>query len=267
MSDTHNTQLVLKGLGLNSNEGQIYLHLLKAGARSVQQISRSIGIPRSTIYQRIENLKQQELVIEERGEKGQIIRAVHPHKLKEITENRLQEAVKVKANIEKVVPELAAMFQPIATPSKVMHFEGVKGIQRLIMNYEMEAENKHICGYATDVMPQVLTHDFVLKKYHKKFLEKGYHDKFVISDAKENQDYFKSYKKLEVYKRGRIEVRVIDHKIFNPKVSVSIFDDKYAISLMKEGKPFGVIIQSEEVAQHQRELFNIVWEKAKEVKF
>lgn len=265
MSIGSDTNRILQEFGLNANEVQIYLHLLKAGPQSVQQISRSIGIARSTIYQRVENLSRMELAIEERGEKGQVIAAVDPEKLLEIAKARRRKSELLLNNLEKIVPELGNMYQPTAGPSKILHFEGAKGIRRMIMNYEMEAEDKQLCGYATDLMVNVLSRDFILNKYHRKFLRKGYRDKFIISDAKENRNYIKTYKNLEVYKQGRIEVRMINHRIFNPNVSVSIFDDKYALSLMKEGKPFGVIIQSEEVAQHQKELFKIVWERAEPI--
>ena len=52
----NNTIKILRKLGLNKKEAKIYLSLIKSGPGSVQDISRSTSINRSTIYQRLENL-------------------------------------------------------------------------------------------------------------------------------------------------------------------------------------------------------------------
>ena len=257
---------VLKKLDLNEKEVKLYLSLLQSGPSSIQNLSRSTSIPRSTVYQRIENLKEEGLVYLEIGEKGKIVKAIAPRKLKELIDKKVEKSKQLSDDFEKILPELSNLYQPKETKAKLMHFEGIKGLQRMILNYEMEAKNKNFYGYTTSKIESVLGDPFI-NQYHSKFISKNYNDSFIISDSQENKEYIKLLKsgKFKLYNEKRIEVRSLPQKMFNPKVSISIYDNKYAIALMKEGKPFGVLIQNQEIADHQMEIFKVLWEIAEPI--
>ena len=138
----NNTINILKKLRLNTKEAKIYLALIKSGPCSVQSISRITSISRSTIYQRLENLKGKGLVIFETGEKGIIIRAVHPAQIRRIIRKKVIKAKRLENEFMDVLPSLVNLYQPETTKAKVMHFEGIRGLQRMIYDFEMEAENK-----------------------------------------------------------------------------------------------------------------------------
>jgi sugar-specific transcriptional regulator TrmB len=258
MSDITTT---LKQFNLSDNEVRIYLSLLQTGPSSIQSISRATLIPRSTVYQRIESLLDKGFLVEEVGEKGQIVRAINPSNLREIVDKRVKKSRKLKHNFESILPELTSLYKPASSKTKVMHFIGIEGLQRMIYNHEMEAENKNIYGYTTNQISDILGQNFIWK-YHEKFLKKGYTDHFIMSKNKKNKEYFDTINELEVFKKGKIRVRTLPEKTFNPKVTVSIYDDKYAIAQVVKGKPFGVIIQNEEIVKHQMEIFNILWKTA-----
>jgi sugar-specific transcriptional regulator TrmB len=145
MSDIKQT---LGKLNLNDKEIDIYLALLKSGPASVQNVSRSTSISRSTVYQRLENLKNAGLVNFEFGEKGKAVKAIHPEKLKEIIDKKVMESRKLSNDYNAILPELSNLYQPVSTKSKVMYFEGLSGLKRMIMNYEMEAKNKDLYGFS-----------------------------------------------------------------------------------------------------------------------
>lgn len=261
MSDIPNT---LKQLGLNTKELKIYLSLIQSGPSPVQNISRATSISRSTVYQRIENLRNRGLVNFEQGQKGTVVRAIHPKKLKELIASRVEQSKKLATDFESILPELLQLYQPTTTKTKVMHFEGIEGLRRMIYNYEMEAKSKNLYGYTTIKIENTLGVNFI-KKYHKKFIRKEYKDHYILSDNKENQKFLKNIENFKPYKLKRVFVRTLPPKTFDPKVTVSIYDDKYAIMLMKAGKPFGVIIQNLEIANHQMQIFKILWQMAKPV--
>lgn len=255
---------VLKKLDLNEKEVHIYLALIQSGPSSVQNISRATSISRSTVYQRIENLRKAGLVVFEFGEKGQVVRAIHPDKLKELIEKRVADSKKLSDEFHSVLPELINIYQPTSTKAKVLHFQGKEGIQRMIYDYEMEAKSKDLYGYTT-VMLDKITGKAFNRRYHEKFYKKEYRDHFLMSDNKGSREYFKEVKKYWLYKEKRIFVRKLPQKIFEPKVNVSMYDDKYSIALIKKGKPFGVIIQNEEIVQHQLEIFKILWNQSQTI--
>jgi sugar-specific transcriptional regulator TrmB len=258
-----NTNSLLKNLGLNQKERKIYLFLLQSGPQSIQKIAKATTIPRSTVYQRIESLKKDNLVIAEIGEKGEVIRPLHPSVLKDLIERRAKKIQELQESITTTLPFFEKLYQPDLSKTKVLYFDGVKGVRRMIMNYEMEAKKKDLYGYTMDI-EKVLGVNFI-KQYHKKFFQKGYRDHYIMNDKREHRDFLKNVHKSKLYKRKRIFIRTLPTKIFDPHVSVSIYDDKYAISLIEKGKPFGVIIQNEKIVKHQLEIFNILWKQAKHV--
>lgn len=254
---------VLKQLDLNDKEIKIYISLLQSGPSSVQNISRATSISRSTVYQRLENLKKLGVVFFEHGEKGQVMKAIHPEKLKEIIESRVEKSKRLASEYENILPELVNIYQPTSTKAKVIHFEGIEGIRRMIYNYEMEAKDRNIYGYTVETISNLLGSEFI-KKYHDKFIKKNYRDHFIMSDNAENKKYFDFLisGKSKLFNEKRIIVKTLPQDKFLPKVTTSIYDDKYAIALMKEAKPFGVIIQNAEIAEHQLEIFKILWNQA-----
>ena len=254
----------LKQLGLNDKEVEIFLSLLKSGPISVQQLARLTNISRSTVYQRLDTLNAQGLIVFERGEKGVMVRTVTPKEVGKIIEERIAKTQKLLSEFNVILPQLEDIYQPNFSKTKVMYFEGVKGLQQMIYNYDMEAKNKNLYGYTTVAINKVLGMSFI-KKYHEKFLKKGYRDHFIMSDNKENKEYLKTVKDSKLFIMKKIFVRKLPEKIFNPKVSVSMYDDKYTISLMRGGKPFGVIIENQEIANHQMEIWRILWNSALEI--
>lgn len=262
MKDVNKT---LRKLGLNSKEVKIYLTLVQSGPATVQNISKATSIPRSTVYQRIENLKREGLINFEYQMSSKKVKAVHPKKLKQKVESRVEQSKKLQDDFQSIFPNLVDMYQPEKTDAKVMYFEGVEGLKRMILNYDMEARDSVLYGFATMKMTKVLGSDFIKNKYHKKFYKKGYEDHYVMDDSKESRKFFKTVKDTKLYRKKRIFIRKISKEIFSPKVSVQIYDDKYSLSLMKEGKPFGVIVQNQEIHDHQMEMFNIIWNQAKPI--
>lgn len=258
----NNTDQILLKIGLNKKERKIYLHLLQSGALSIQSISKATDIARATVYQRVESLKKIGLVDYALSEKGKLARAKPPETIKNILEKKIKKQENILEEYTKILPELKDQYTPNSSITKVMHFEGQSGIRRQILNYDMEAKDKDLYGYATVQMTEVVGNDFIMKKYHEKFYKKGYIDHYIMSDSKENQDFFKWVKQYKLYKENRIVVKKLPQKVFDPQVSVAIYDDKYSISRMKLGKPFGTIIQSQEIHDHQMEIFNILWKKA-----
>lgn len=259
-----NITKLLKELELNTKESKIYLSLLQIGPSSIQKISEATALPRSTVYQRVESLKKSGFINEEIGQKGRVIHPISPDDLLSLVKERAKESEKKVKIFENVLPKLNSFYQPSTTKAKVMHFEGVKGLQRMIYDHDMESKDKNLYGYATLDMNKVLGDKF-MKKYHKKFYDKGYIDHFIMSDKEENQKFFKWEKQYKLYKENRVFVRKLPQTIFDPKVSVAIYDDKYSISHMKEGTPFGVIIQNQEMKNHQMEIFYILWKLAKPI--
>lgn len=68
----------MKILGLNEYEIKAYLSLLSEYPVNGYNLSKSSGIPRSRIYEVLENLKNKQIVFEEQGEKAVIYYPIEP---------------------------------------------------------------------------------------------------------------------------------------------------------------------------------------------
>lgn len=91
-------------LGLNQNEQEVYLTVLKAGKISPQHVARLTKINRTTVYSVAKKLEALGLIIQDYGQKVRYLVAQDPKKMVEMLED---EEMKIQEK-KKVATELAA---------------------------------------------------------------------------------------------------------------------------------------------------------------
>jgi len=125
-------QLILKNLdkfGLNSYEAKSYLSLLEKSQLTASEVSRLAGVPRSRIYETLENLESMGLCHTLPG-KIKIYTASSPQNLKDLLV--LREKEKIEARLQKLRTEISENEQGLA--EKISSAE--KMVERLMPAYE-----------------------------------------------------------------------------------------------------------------------------------
>ena len=234
----------LEKLGLGKNEQSIYLALLQLGKATANQIAYKSKVKRPTTYDILYRLEKDNFIFETEENRKRKFVANSPQKLLKILDEE-------KKNLEKDLPFLKSIYNVSAARPKVAYFEGLEGIKQLYDDtLDSLGKGEEILGYVTSDTTQYLpgyVGDYVKKRTAKGINFRGiYQDSPIIRFyLKKNQEQLRTSK-------------VVSPKDFLIKNEINIYANKIIILTYKP-EPFGVSIQSEEIADTQRAIFEMAW--------
>lgn len=236
---------ILTDLGMTRKEAKLYLACLEIGSGTVMKISRKSGISRGSTYDILEEMLDKGLVSKIHKDKHMLFTAVDP----EVIQKRFQSNVR---NFELAMPELTGLFHKHSRP-RVRYFEGIEGIKRVyedtltattdILNYANSKEIRiHWPTYDND--------------YVKKRIEKDIYLKGIAPD----DNYGKKVKKEDG--ASLRQTKLLPEKEYKFTNEINIYDNKVAITSFGN-ELVGVIIESKEISDTQRDIFKMAWAFAK----
>lgn len=241
----------LEYIGFSEKEVLVYLALLALGKGTVTEISRKAGINRPTGYHILASLEVKELVKASGKEPKQEYVAESPDQIEKMLLKKIKEDESFVKEVRKIIPELKSMHN-IADRPKVLFYEGREGLERV---YEDTlTSHEPIRAFATyDDMEQALPGYF--PKYFFRRAEKGIPIRAVFPFTQAGIDLSKDDK---IQKRETAMVPA-DKYYFSPEIN--IYDNKIMIASWRE--KLGIIIESHEIADAMKKVFELAWSEAK----
>ena len=244
---------LLKQLNFSEKESAIYLALLEIGASKANEISKQTGLNRTTVYDICETLMQRGLISKYKKGAGTYFNALDPkHLLTYLDrekEERIKEIEKQKSSINDLLPQLISLQGVYGkTKPKVQFFEGDKGIREA---YEDTLKSKEtILAYANvKTMHEGLPNFF--PEYYKRRAANKIFIKAIIPRNKLSVE--RSLANQEEMRDTRFLPET--EMTFSPEVN--IYNDKILIASWKE--KMAIIIESKELADLQKLIFNLLW--------
>lgn len=238
--------------GFSENESSVFLAILELGRATVSQITRKAGLNRTTGYDILDSLVSKGLVSVSGKEPKQEYLAESPDHLILILEEQEKEVKKKILAVKKLIPELKSIHNVAGRP-KVRFYEGVKGLEDA---YEDTLTSKEpIISYATfDDMHKALPNYF--PKYYKRRAEKGISIRGIVPKTDT------AVERMQYNKEEKREVTFVpaDKYYFSPEID--IYDNKVMISSWRE--KLGIIIESAEIADAMKKIYELAWIGAKE---
>lgn len=243
----------LKKIGLSENEAKVYLALLELGSSTVQQIAQKAAIKRPTAYVQLESLMKQGLVTNFEKEKRAFFRAEDPEYLKKVVEKNKKQAEEETAVLEKILPDLGKLFLTAGERPRVRFFEGVEGVRSM--------QNEYLkSGSQSGMIVNILSADNFFKffpqhaeEYTPQRVKRGIRSKLIYTSSR--GPFLKNSDDASLR-----ESRFIPPDEFPFPGDITIYGDFTAFSVLREPAPFGIIIESKEVADSMRALFDKTWE-------
>ena len=234
-------QNVLENVGLNEKEAKIYLAALEMCSSPVSKIAKRAKINRVTTYDILEKLIKKGLISFITNDKIKYFTATEPEILVKKYKRRAQA-------LHKALPELKRLHGDTNHPL-VRYFEGLDGIKGIYT--DTLTSKTEIVNYGNS--KEIRTHwptydeDYVKERARRKIYLRG----IAIDDE---------YGRLvqEKDKSNFRELRLIPKERFNFTNEINIYDDKLAIISFKD-EIIGMIIESPEIANTQRTIFEMVW--------
>jgi sugar-specific transcriptional regulator TrmB len=243
----------LTELGFSGKEAGVYLALLELGPSTTTEISRRADINRTTGYDILESLVSEGLINLIGETKIQKFVAESPENVISFLENKIKQNQEKLKQAHILLPELLSVYNVKEKP-KVKFYEGIERVKEA---FEDTLNTKgEILAYAvgTDMFKSVGREYF--KDYTEKKVKNGIHVRVIAPNDEESR---------EIVSKDKEELResvLVSKEQFYFSTEVNIYNNKILTISWKE--KFAVIVESEEIANAQRKVFELAWLGAKQ---
>lgn len=248
---TTQMQKLFQQFGLKRKEKETFLKLLELGAQPVSVIAKQIGIPRSSMYLVIENLRKSQLI--EAFERAGIkyVKCIPIKNIPDILKIQERQIKQTLKELNEKIPELEKLENRLSITPKVKFFEGKNAVMKM---YEEVLREKEFCAFfnphlVKKIMPE---YHFKIPETLKKNGGKAKELLVNCSEAKEYQNLFNS---------KNHQIKILDKNTIFPSDTIICQDKIYMISYGEKDLS-AIEIFNSSLAQTQRILFDEIWEKS-----
>jgi sugar-specific transcriptional regulator TrmB len=242
-----NLQTILQDLGLSDNEARAYLASLELGAANIQAIADKSGVKRTTIYSLVDNLKNQGLLAEYRKGSKTFLAASDPSRLESLFKEKQEK-------LQNALPEFRSLYNLSPTKPKVRFYEGQEGIKAVYQDtLEEGKEIKCLVGWQSMVKAMPDYWSFYIAERVKR-------DIWVraLADRSPESATYQAQGEKELR-----ELRLLPEGTSPFQTEVNIYGDK--VAMLTFGQELsGVIIESKDIADTWRMVFEMIWNSVKQ---
>ncbi len=245
----------LQKLGLNENEAKVYLAALSLGPSPASQISSQTNIKRPTVYLALENLIKQGLIFESFVGKKKLFEAEKPQKLEKLTKRMRRQAVDAEILLESILPGLVKLPKQYAEEPKVSFYSGAEGLKNIALEISACTSSWYFFGSGAKILEK-LTKLKRMDILNDSWALRGSPDRpkiFLITDS----GFFALGKGWEKTHTPWRETKILPG-IIGAGCGFIIYEDKLAV-LNLENKPFAAVIQSKEVVEVVKLMYQLIW--------
>lgn len=252
--DVDTLSLQLQKFGLEKEESQIYELLAKRGLMSAGQISKTLSIPRGSVYRFLDNLILTQLIKEIQSPNGRKFEAGSINNLKTILEERKNEVKDLESSfssIEKIVKDISI---PDIAKTKIISYEGIKGLEQITWNSSKAKDELRIIEFST--MSQFLDFGFS-EKARTEFLLNKVHVKEIT-----NLKSVPAWTEITQFAMDYWDCRYIPKSLFEVTFEILTYNDVYTMYNYKDNDIVGVEIYNQKLSEMQKQIFDYLWEGA-----
>lgn len=236
----------LQNYGLNENEINVYLALLRLKNATVLEISKYTKVKRTSIYLIAEKLAARGIIGQYKAKYGTHYIAMSPKVLVSGLDNTREE-------IEKIVPQLEAIEKKEYSEPNVKFFRGKQGyITVFDDSLEDHASEVLYLGSAT-VQNDVVGVDYIRNKYLKTRLAR----KIIFRQMMFREPFTEKLAEMASEELRKFKFLPAD---FIPSANILIYQDKVAYFSSKK-ELICILIESKDIADLEKQKFGMLWER------
>jgi len=243
----HDITPTLRSLGLLESEVKVYLAALEGGPSTVIDLAGATRLSRPATYTAIETLTERGLMSTVQAGKKRLFAAEHPDRLLQYAKRRESELRARVADLERALPELALRVggeKPI-----VKLFEGKEGIQAIAEDIRETRPQRIDEITNVDAMRTALSNEDLLPIRHE--LER-------IGTRVRGL-----YAGTNLRPPPNVDARALPERYCRFRGNISVTSKRIAIVTFT-GKLHSIMVESEDLSDTFRTLFELAWETAKE---
>lgn len=244
----------LEKFGLSTKEAKVYLVLLSNGTSPVSDISKKSKINRSTTYTLLKTLEDRGLItcLEKGGIK--LYSPMQPEKMIDLARDQLKKYQEIVFLGETILPELKLISSETRPRPRARFLDGVEGLREAYEDTLTSSET--IRAYASIENMHLALPNYFPSYYHRR-AEKNIHIRAIFPDTAEAKERITHNKAEE-----RTSL-LVPKNSFNFSPEINIYDNK--IVFMSLVEKFALIIESKELADALKKVFELSWLGAKKL--
>ena len=240
-----NLESELKNLGLTETEAKIYLASLELGKASALELSRFTGVKRPTVYLALFTLQ----------EKGVIREIKQNGKARFISENPTIVINRQKskiARLETALPQLMGIAAKGEGKPGVRYYEGKEGITNIYEDNLLEPEGSELLAFTSAKDLHDIVGDYMSEHIARR-VKRGIKARTIVTNYEGFPAHFDNAEK------ELRQMRALKPEQFPFRGEINIYGNKVSIVSLT-GEIIGLIIESQQVADNMRAIFNLAWE-------
>lgn len=232
---------ILEEIGLQKDEIQVYLILLKLGSVTATKMASETNIYRTNVYRILESLMSKGLVNHILRNNVKYFSAASPKKI-------LEDYKKRQESLATLIPQLESLSNLEKEEFKVEVFKGKEGIIAVLKYVLRERKNYLVFGEEgkfQEILP------FYIDQLLRDIKKSGISERILSKEEMKG--------KIKLIPTSKI--RYLPNKYFSPSMTV-VFGDYLALFIWNE--PYqAVLIKSKSMAQSYKSYFEVLWKTAK----
>ena len=260
MSDqTDNLLGVLEPFGLTQEESRIYLELLEKKVETALKLSRNLHIGRTKVYRILDKLIEKELVVQQLDSAGFKFVANEPRQLEMLLIKKETELMGLQRSLPEVVSMLEKRVDSGKSGSKILYYRGQEGLSQV--NWNLLRAKKEYLAY------EVETANAYLPRTEAEKLRQEIANKRILMRTMTNKTRQEPFTEVSELVKNWWQLRYISKDVVEIKADVFIYNDVYAVcNYLDGGDVFCFEIYSENMAMMQKEIFEDLWKRTKEMR-
>jgi len=257
-TDLETVRTYFAKLGLDAEIADIYLALHTHGPQTISALSRNSRVERTRIYRLIDTLMDSNLIEVETQYKRGIIKAAPIANVHILISKREQELKNLQDELELIERVLGR--NSLSSPAtRVQFYRGPEGVKQMLWNQTKHKNSESLSILAENM--QVHTGVTFFERWVTRQNENNSRSRSIISDS-----FLKSQKEWRSkYNTTRLvnwQARYVEPSKFAITNSTTVYNDITSHYNWKDGEIFGIEIYNQEIADTQRQLFELLWAQA-----
>ncbi len=249
---------ILAELGFSPNTILVYNRLLELGNASARELAEKIGMPRSSIYDHLNILIEQGLIVEQDEDGKKIFQVNDIAHLKRLMRDKIEALELQSKNIDAYAP----LHHGKSVEPKIRHFKGAEQVGKILNDLYWYQNTEILSIWPMREMIAVLGTEY-LENFNRKRIKNN--NPLRVIWPKDKIIDIDEYPFLGISKKHLRTLRIAPMNM-TWNMGHTIYEDKVAfISSRKE--TFGFIVQSKDFADLMRAQFEVVWGVSKPMKY
>ena len=233
----------LQEIGLPETSARVYIALLKHGKATARLLAETIGIPRPSVYDHIDRLKKDGLVVELEEDNKKFFQADDPKNILKLISGKV-DALKVEeAAIREELPRLLENARGVEP--KIKFYAGADGFRRVLNDILWYEDSEVLCMWPYEEMREVAGREY-LRRFTERRIDQNISLRSIWSQH--------GVPPVQIPKE---ETRLAP-KEMHWSMGYIIYDDKVAF-ISSQAESFAFIVTSADFNELMRTQFETIW--------